>query len=141
MSKTMASPTVDAVRGVSEFCVDLGVQYSNGSRYPAALEPEIRLMLMILEDALQCYQRYYAARHVLGQREFRDSKRWIFGPDEDWIYSFNHICACIDIDPEYLRKGLRQWHKTACQISGGGDLPNDRRCTRKFSIRPHDAPL
>ena len=138
MSKTMACPTVDAARGVSEFRVDLGVQYSNGSRYPAALEPEIRLMLMILEDALQCYQRYYAARHVLGQREFRDAKRWIFGPDEDWIFSFSHICAFIGIEPEYLREGLRRWKKAGFDLSVAEDMQRSRRQAGKLTLQPAD---
>jgi len=138
MSKTMACPTVDAARGVSEFRVDLGVQYSNGSRYPAALEPEIRLMLMILEDALQCYQRYYAARHVLGQRELRDAKRLIFGPDEDWIFSFSHICAFIGIEPEYLREGLRRWKKAGFDLSVAEDMQRSRRQAGKLTLQPAD---
>ena len=40
---------------------DLSVQYSSGSCYPAALEPEIRLMAMILEDAVNCFQRFAGA--------------------------------------------------------------------------------
>ena len=141
MSKTMAYSTVSAVRELPEFRLDLGVQYSNGSRYPAALEPEIRLMLMILEDALQCYQRYYAARHVLGQREFRDAKRWIFGPDEDWIFSFSHICAFIGIEPEYLRDGLRRWKKTAFDLTDAENMPRGRRQTRWLTLRLSDPPL
>lgn len=138
MSKTMVYSTVSAVRELPEFRLDLGVQYSNGSRYPAALEPEIRLMVMILEDALQCYQRYCGARQVLRRREFLDAKRWIFGPDEDWIFSFSHICAFIGIEPEYLRDGLRRWKKTGFDLTVAEDMQRSRHQTGKLTLQPAD---
>ena len=49
------------------FHADLTTQYSGGSPYPASLESEIRLMVMILEDAVQCYQRYFAAETDAGK--------------------------------------------------------------------------
>jgi len=42
------------------------------------LEPEIRLMVMILEDAVQGYQRYFSAQTDAGKREFRDARSWSY---------------------------------------------------------------
>lgn len=90
---------------------DLSIQYSAGSCYPAALEPEIRLMTMILEDAVNCFQRFAGAESNPGLGEFRDAERWLFGGEQDWIFSFENICACLGLDPLYLRSGLRLWQK------------------------------
>ncbi len=109
MSKPLPAQSNGAPQNFPEFRYDLGAQLSSGSNYPAALEPEIRLMLMILEDAIACYQRFLNAQNDPALRQFRDAERWLFGSDEDWIFSFNHICSYIGVDPDYLRAGLRQW--------------------------------
>jgi len=105
------------------FHADLTTQYSGGSPYPASLESEIRLMVMILEDAVQCYQRYFAAETDAGKREFRDAERWLFGQTEDWIYSFENICACVGINPQYFRAGLSHWQKSTSSEPSAGSRP------------------
>jgi len=90
---------------------DLSIQYSAGSCYPAALEPEIRLMTMILEDAVNCFQRFVGADGNPDLGEFRDAERWLFGGEKDWIFSFENICAFLGLDPRYIRRGLRLWQR------------------------------
>ena len=91
---------------------DLSIQYSAGACYPAALEPEIRLMTMILEDAVNCFQRFARAESNPGLGEFRDAERWLFDGEKNWIFSFENICAFLGLDPRYIRGGLRLWRKT-----------------------------
>jgi hypothetical protein len=136
MAKTLTYQSVDSMRNLPEFRFDLGVQYSSGSSYPVALEPEIRLMLMILEDAVDCYQRFFNAQNDQGRRQFREAERWLFGADEDWIFSFNHICACLGIDPEYLRAGLRRWKKSAASLPLSDALSGNRHHTKRPSSKP-----
>ena len=88
---------------------DLSIQYSAGSCYPAALEPEIRLMTMVLEDAVNCFQRFAGVDGNPDLGEFRDAERWLFGGEKDWIFSFENICAFLGLDPRYIRRGLRLW--------------------------------
>ena len=90
---------------------DLSIQYSAGSCYPAALEPEICLMTMILDDAVNCFQRFAGAESNPDLGEFRDAERWLFGGEKDWIFSFENICACLGLDPLYIRSGLRLWQR------------------------------
>jgi len=90
---------------------DLSIQYSAGACYPAALEPEIRLMTMILEDAVNCFQRFAGAESNPDLGEFRDAERWLFGGEKDWIFSFENICSSLGLDPQYIRAGLRQWQR------------------------------
>jgi hypothetical protein len=139
MVKRLPYQTMDSMRNLPEFRFDLGVQYSSSSSYPVALEPEIRLMVMILGDAVDCYQRLLNAQNDHGRRQFRDAARWLFGPDEDWIFSFNHICACacVGVDPEYLRAGLRRWKRSAASLPQSAALPGNTRYTKIFSSKPH----
>ena len=90
---------------------DLSVQYSAGAGYPAALEPEIRLITIILEDAVNCFQRFAGADGNPNLCEFRDAERWLFGGETDWIFSFENICSSLGLDPRYIRGGLRLWQR------------------------------
>jgi len=44
-----------------------------------------------------------------GSRLFRDAEKWITLEDKKWGFSFENICEMLDVDPEYLRRGLRDW--------------------------------
>jgi hypothetical protein len=70
------------------------------------LQPEKRLMFAILLDAVDCFQE-----HAKDDRLFKETEEWIFDDDHEWPYSFINICEAVDMDPEYLRKGLLQWRE------------------------------
>jgi len=71
-----------------------------------------RLMWAILKDTLCCYQAYADSTTVHGQRLFRDAERWVQSADLTWIFSFENVCAILDIDTDYLRNELRRWRRT-----------------------------
>ncbi len=72
--------------------------------------PEQKLMLAILEDAVSCFQKYFAARDKIGARLFRESEEWILQQGKsNWVYSFDMICEAIDLNPRYIREGLLHW--------------------------------
>jgi transposase-like protein len=50
-----------------------------------------------------------------GQRLFREADEWIFLEDKRWVFSFDNVAEMLDINPEYMRRGLREWkeHKLA----------------------------
>jgi len=109
MSKVSGARIESAARPDEEPGLDMFIQYADGSCYPVALEPEMRLMAMILEDAVICLQRFAGAQSNPGLSEFRDAERWLFGGEKDWIFSFENICSCLGLDPAYIRAGLRSW--------------------------------
>jgi len=39
---------------------------------------------------------------------FREAKEWIDSDEEEWLFSFISICQAFQIEPDYLRKGLRR---------------------------------
>jgi len=65
-------------------------------------------MWAILKDTLCCYHMYAQAKTVHGQRLFRDAERWVQSRDLRWIFSFENVCALLDIDSECLRNELRR---------------------------------
>src|SRR3972149_7145086 len=111
MSKVSGARIESAARLDEARGLDLFIQYADGSCYPVALAPEMRLMAMILEDAVICFQRFAGAQSNPGLSEFRDAERWLFGGEKDWIFSFENICACLGLDPLYIRSGLRLWQR------------------------------
>jgi hypothetical protein len=68
------------------------------------LEPEIKLMLAVLEDAIMCVQKY--ARNGKKRRLFREAEEWLLEEADDWLFSFENICSVLGLDPSYLRHGL-----------------------------------
>jgi hypothetical protein len=84
----------------------LPVQYFDLLTRKAPIEPEIRLMWAVLEDAVGRYRRYCADPDSKSKGEFGEVESWIFDPDGDWFFSFENICEILEIGPQYLRSGL-----------------------------------
>jgi hypothetical protein len=72
------------------------------------LQPEKRLMLAVLQGAVECFQDY-----AEDDRLFKETEEWIFEDDHEWPFSFINICEAVDMDPKYLRKGLLHWRQSA----------------------------
>jgi hypothetical protein len=68
---------------------------------------EVRLLFAVLRDAVDCFQMNtpHADRH------FKEAEQWIMGKNEqsDAVLTFEYVCSVLDLDPEYLRNGLRRW--------------------------------
>jgi hypothetical protein len=87
----------------------LPVQYFETLRRKIPLEPEIRLMWAILQDAVDCYQKYLTDPQDKHDGEFAEVESWITERDSDWFCSFDNVCETLGIDPQYLRRGLLAW--------------------------------
>jgi hypothetical protein len=89
----------------------LSGQYFDDRRRSRLLEPEHKLMLAILEDAVECFQANCSARCGKRKRVFDDAREWIFESRKDWIFGFENICNVLGFHPEYIRKGLLRWRQ------------------------------
>ncbi len=90
--------------------LELSPQYLETVRSKTHLEPEKKLMFAVLEDAVTCFQKYFAARHKIGTRLFGDAEEWILLQGKgDWFFSFDYICETLDLNPGYIREGLLHW--------------------------------
>ena len=87
----------------------LPIQYFEAMRRKHLLEGEKRLILSVLEDAVECFMKCIESPTSKGQRLFRDADEWIALEDKHWVFSFDNVCDMLDINPDYMRRGLRQW--------------------------------
>ena len=83
-------------------------QYFATFRRSEHLEPEKALLMAILEDAIHCYRKYRAARDRAGRERFREVEQWIMKEGDDWLFSFNNVCEVLGLDPQYIRRGVRE---------------------------------
>ncbi len=84
------------------------------------LEPEKILLLALLEDAIHCYRKLANAGNRAGRQQFREAEEWLMGRSDGSVFSFENICAVLGLDPEYLRRGLRE----AAQRPEAKNLPH-----------------
>jgi hypothetical protein len=87
----------------------LPIQYFEAMRRKHLLEGEKRLILSVLEDAIECFMKCIDSPTNKGQKLFRDAEEWINLQDKHWVFSFDNVCDMLDIHPEYMRRGLRAW--------------------------------
>jgi len=87
----------------------LSEQYFENLRRKTYFEPEKRLMLAVLEDAIRCYQDNLHARKSKRRRLFEETEEWIVTGADDYVFSFRHVCEALGLSPEYLRQGMLRW--------------------------------
>jgi hypothetical protein len=90
-----------------------------------------RLMLAVLEDALRCLQTYIGSRNPVHRRAFGEAESWILDRQAQGPFAFDTICEALEIQPDHLRDGIRQWRM---QLSNGLD---SRRLQRR-SVRRNE---
>ena len=79
-----------------------------------------RLMLAVLEDALRCLQTYIASRNQVYRKAFAEAETWILDRKAQGPFAFDTICEALEIQPDHLRDGIRQW---CTQLSNGPGFP------------------
>jgi hypothetical protein len=70
-------------------------------------------MLAILQDAVECFQKYAFAGGNKKKGLFKDREDWILKNDYEWVFSFVNVCETFGINPHYLRRGLSRWKQNA----------------------------
>ena len=77
------------------------------------VDGERRLMAAVLEDGVTAYMKHAGATDSQRAELFADAEAWIESDDGVSFYSFENICAVLDLNAEYLRRGLRAWKRRA----------------------------
>ena len=70
---------------------------------------ERRLMAAILEDAIDCFQKYLWAKDNRSRNLRQEAENWFFSDDDSWPFSFINVCESLDLEPDFLRRGLATW--------------------------------
>jgi len=99
-------------------------QYFDRFRRRSQLDGERRLMLAVLEDAVDMYRKHCGTQ---GRNRglFLDAEAWIDDDDRTWMFSFLNLCDVLDLDGEYLRRGLHALKARAAGTVG---------CLESFAI-------
>ena len=108
----------------------LGEDYAANFRRKLPLEPERTLLLAILEDGVRCYQENIYASGGKRRALFEEARDWLFSDDTGWFCSFVSVCTLLNLEPNYIRRGLRQWEartRKAPQKKSHGAAVNDQR--------------
>lgn len=83
-------------------------QYFAAMRKRVPQEAEYRLVVAVLEDAIDCFQKHCDARDAKTRQLFEDAAQWVGSEDRTWPFSFLNICDVLNLDPAYVREGLQQ---------------------------------
>ena len=98
--------------GLFEPDILLPNQYFAAFRRGRAVEGERRLMLAVLEDAVDSYRKHAVACDPKEQACFLEAKEWFYSSDRSWLFAFENICDVLEMNAEYLRSGLDRLRRT-----------------------------
>ena len=103
----------DKLAGLFQPDTLLPSQFFDRVRRRGQQEGERRLMIAVLQDAVDVYRKQATARDPRGRQLFQEAEEWIEDRDRSWLFSFENICDVLDIDGDYLREGLHRWRENA----------------------------
>ena len=75
-------------------------------------EGEEKLALAVLESAIEDFQKYVFSKDQRGQKLFQEAEEWFLERDDDQLFSFEYICATLQLHPDYIRRGLLSWKQS-----------------------------
>src|SRR5262252_3101408 len=78
---------------------------------------EERLMLAVLESAVEDFQKYVLARKPRGKQLFQHAEDWFLEKDSEELFSFENICETLGLHPDHIRKGLMVWKEAKLKTS------------------------
>ena len=84
-------------------------QYFETLRSKTGMEPEKRLMLAVLEDAVRCFQDNVLEQGETKKTFFAEVEEWFLNEGDEWAFSFENICDALGLNPRYVRRGLLRW--------------------------------
>ena len=84
-------------------------QFFGGLQIDASIQPERRLMLAVLEDAVGTFQKHVHAHDRRGHTLFTEAEEWFASDETEWPFSFTTMCNGLGLEPAYVRQGLWRW--------------------------------
>ena len=75
-------------------------------------EGEEKLMFAVLTDAIEDFQKYVFSKDQRGQKLFQEAEEWFLEKDDDQLFSFEYICATLQLHSDYIRRGLLSWKQS-----------------------------
>lgn len=82
-------------------------QFYETTRRSYLVNPELRLMAAVLEDAVATLTTDLRRCSKRQRRDFAEAMRWVVNSEDNHrVFSFANICESLAINPDYLRAGL-----------------------------------
>jgi hypothetical protein len=95
-----------------------------------------RLMLAVLESAVEDFQKYVLARHPSTKKLFQEAEEWFLEDDIGaTLFSFESICETLQIHPEYIRKRLLVWKEAKLKLRSA-DVAGRPKLAKRRVTRP-----
>jgi len=108
MMETQAARKLEEPGGLEPETI-LPSQYFDRIQIDASLQPEKRLMLAVLEDAVGTFQKYVVASTRRGQRLCSEAEEWFTSESMEWPFGVESICQALGLEASFLRGGLWRW--------------------------------
>ena len=67
-----------------------------------------RLMLAVLNEALQTYATGLTSRAVARRSDACQVELWTSSNSTEWPFAFVNVCEVLGVDPDYLRARMRR---------------------------------
>src|SRR5213592_1482877 len=87
----------------------LPVQLGDSPFGGARIQPEKRLQVAVLADAVLTFHRWAGDGRTRARRLFAEVEAWFASGEADGPFTFIAICDSLKFDPSYIRWGLGQW--------------------------------
>ena len=91
---------------------------------------ERKLMAALLSDGIEAYIHQAVSQLMERDNPLRKSRakldacEWVEAKDESYVFSFDNVCECLGIDPEYLRIGLYRYIEAVPTMKAGDPASN-----------------
>src|SRR2546425_11024492 len=96
----------DRLAGLFQPDTLLPSQFFDRVRRRSEHDGERRLMIAVLEDAVDVYRKQAGAQDARAQQLFREAEEWIEDADPTWLFSFQNICDVLGLAPYSPRPGM-----------------------------------
>ncbi len=109
----------------------LPAQFFSVTNRHSEAQGERRLYAAVLEDAVECYQNHFFTEKGKSRQLHSDAEKWLFSDDDSWPFAFLNVCEVLNLQPTFLRQGLRRWRqyceskvrKPVAKLPGLGSVP------------------
>lgn len=105
-------------------------------RTSARVEGEMRLLIAVVEDAINTYARCMTPRNHRQREELREVEAWFEGHGQSGLFAFENVCELLGVDSGRLREWVRSLYDGAgparARMTANDDRPNGGR--RKWRI-------
>jgi hypothetical protein len=90
-------------------------------RTSTRVEGEMRLLIAVLEDAINTYVRCMAPRNHRQREELREVEAWFEGHGQSGLFAFENVCELLGVEAGRLREWVRSSRasRTGARHDGG----------------------